>query len=86
MREGRKQVLDSSMPNQDAYAFGLLARDVAARGTEQGVGDEIDRGLILSRLLNERGYEIVKVHDVRCNWGTPGMTCNCAYLRPRAAE
>ena len=40
----------------EAYRLADLCREVAAYSTTQGVGDEIDRGLILFRKLREMGY------------------------------
>jgi hypothetical protein len=54
--------LDSSMSNDDAYRLGMLAREAASLGPAK-CGDEIDRGLILCRLMREKGYRIVKDPD-----------------------
>jgi hypothetical protein len=81
MSEPRRQILDSAMSNLDAGSLGRIARDVGNRDVSEGVGDEIDRGLIMTRLLREQGYELVKVHDARCGWGHPGIECTCIYRR-----
>ena len=80
MRE-QAQYLDSAMPNIDAGTLGRVAREVCSDAMRAQIGDEIDRGLILSRLLRQAGYAVVKVHHERCNW-RGGMECNCAFLRP----
>lgn len=53
--------LDGGMPNADAYTVGKVALDVGRMRSAEGVGDEIDRGLILVRLLREKGYAVVKL-------------------------
>lgn len=53
--------LDGGMSNDDAYRLGKLALDVGRMHVAEGVGDEIDRGLILVRLLREKGYAITKL-------------------------
>ena len=53
--------LGASMPNVDAYALGKLAFEVGHMATPEGVGDEIDRGLILVRRLREMGYAVLKL-------------------------
>lgn len=49
--------LTSAMDNQLAWRLGDYARKA---GTSKDAGDNIDRGLILLRLLNEAGFDIVR--------------------------
>lgn len=51
-----KQFLDCGMNNQLAWRLGEIASD--AGDPERDVGDHIDRGLILLRLLNESGFQV----------------------------
>jgi len=46
------------MPNQVAYRLGLIAYEVGTLSNAKA-GDEIDRGLILVRRLQESGYSVV---------------------------
>ena len=46
------------MNNIMAYRLGLVGLKLI-RYPEQEIGDEIDRGLVLCRLLNESGFKIV---------------------------
>lgn len=48
--------LDAAMQNTTAYKLGAIARDAGRDRSD--VGDLIDRGLILLRLLNEAGFEL----------------------------
>jgi hypothetical protein len=50
--------LTALMPNTIAWRLGEVCMDVASPA--QKVGDPIDRGLILLRLLNERGFDVVE--------------------------
>lgn len=50
-------ILTSAMDNQLAWHLGDYARKAA---TSKEAGDQIDRGLILLRLLNEAGFDIVR--------------------------
>jgi hypothetical protein len=47
--------LDRFMPNDTAYRLGLIAAEVGRLGNDKA-GDEIDRGLILRRRLEEEGF------------------------------
>lgn len=49
--------LDAAMDNALASHLGEIARD-AGRSSRTDVGDTIDRGLILVRLLKERGFVV----------------------------
>lgn len=49
--------LDCAMDNVLAWRLGTIARE-AGDINRSDVGDPIDRGLILLRLLNERGFEL----------------------------
>lgn len=51
--------LNCGMPNTVAYRLGLIAREVGTLDASKA-GDEIDRGLILVRRLNEAGYDVVR--------------------------
>ncbi len=51
----------NGMDNLTCYKLGLIAGDVGTRTTRQGVGDEIDRGLILRRILEEKGFGLIKL-------------------------
>lgn len=56
--------LTSLMLNDDAYVLGFIAVAAGHNGRED-VGDSIDRGLILARLMREFGYGIVKLPEGR---------------------
>lgn len=51
------KALTASMDNVDAWRLGEIARR-AGHPDRRDVGDPIDRGLILLRLLNECGYSV----------------------------
>lgn len=51
------QPLDAAMNNVLAWRLGEIA--ILAGGGRKDVGDTIDRGLILLRLLNEKGFDLV---------------------------
>lgn len=51
--------LDSAMDNVLAWKLGCIA--INAGDDREDVGDRIDRGLILLRLLNESGFMLL--HD-----------------------
>lgn len=53
------RALDAAMQNTTAWKLGEIARE-AGRADRHGVGDPIDRGLILLRLLNEGGFDLVE--------------------------
>ena len=50
--------LTGYMNNEDASSLGQVARETMS--PKQSVGDSIDRGLILRRLLQEKGFYLVK--------------------------
>lgn len=50
--------LDCGMTSQVAYRLGLIAYEVGTLDNSKA-GDEIDRGLILVRRLQESGYSVV---------------------------
>ena len=50
-----QNVLSESMNNGTAYRLGLIGRKIKEYD-ESKIGDEIDRGLILCRLLREVGF------------------------------
>jgi hypothetical protein len=52
-----KHPLDRFIDNVTASKLGRIARD-AGNPNRDGVGDDIDRGLILLRLLTDAGFEI----------------------------
>lgn len=54
--------LSSAMDNVDAWRLGEVAQK-AGGPSRKDVGDYIDRGLILRRLLEEKGYLIIKKED-----------------------
>jgi len=51
--------LGASMQNEEAMTLGRIAAE--AGGKRSDVGDPIDRGLILVRLLKEAGFDVYKV-------------------------
>lgn len=53
------EVLTAAMPNEYAYCLGDIAL-VAGATDRKDVGDLIDRGLILRRILDEEGFLIVR--------------------------
>lgn len=52
--------LTSMMDNVLASRLGQVARE-AGNPQHPGVGDSIDRGLILRRLLEEKGFEVREI-------------------------
>lgn len=58
------KTLDSGMMNDDAYVLGKVAA-AAGHPRRSDVGDAIDRGLILARILREYGYGVVKLPEGR---------------------
>jgi hypothetical protein len=50
--------LTSSMDSVDAINLGTVAKEVGTQTS--GIGDSIDRGLILRRRLEEEGYLLIK--------------------------
>ena len=56
------KTLTSAMDNLDAGRLGDIALAVE-RTPREKIGDSIDRGLILLRLLNEKGYGVVKLDN-----------------------
>lgn len=59
-----QEPLTASMLNEDAYVLGLIAFAAGHNGRSD-VGDSIDRGLILTHLLREFGYGIIKLPEGR---------------------
>lgn len=51
--------LTATMENTTAWRLGEIARD-AGNPFRKDIGDLIDRGLILIRLLNEAGFDVHK--------------------------
>lgn len=51
-----KRPLDCAMPNLDAWRLGEAALNAAATRA----GDLIDTGLVLLRLINEAGYDVIR--------------------------
>jgi len=51
--------LDCGADNLTCYTLGLIASEVGKLGASKA-GDEIDRGLILIRRLNEEGFSLIK--------------------------
>jgi hypothetical protein len=56
----RNRPLEALMPNLDAWRLGEAARKAAVAPA----GDLIDKGLILLRLLNEAGYDVIRPRQV----------------------
>lgn len=56
----RRNPLSAAMSNVHAWVLGEVCRKAA---DDPNVGDYIDRGLILRRMLEEEGYAIVYVGD-----------------------
>lgn len=52
-----KRPLTAAMDNVLAWRMGKVANEAMDR--KQRVGDYIDRGLILLRLLNEAGFDVI---------------------------
>ncbi len=52
-----RKPLTSAMDNLLAWRMGEICMKAAS--PDQKVGDPIDRGLILLRLLNESGFEVI---------------------------
>lgn len=53
-----RQPLTAAMPNTVAWRLGEAAKQ-AGNPARVDVGDLIDRGLILLRLLNELGFDVI---------------------------
>lgn len=53
--------LTAAMDNSTAWILGHIVLETASPA--QKVGDHIDRGLILRRLLEEAGFGIVRLSD-----------------------
>lgn len=51
------KALTAASDNLLMYRLGLMASEVAKLGPDK-CGDEIDRGLIMLRLMNERGMKV----------------------------
>ena len=51
------RALTPAMDNVLAFTLGKVARE-AGSSERKDVGDDIDRGLILLRLLNEAGFDL----------------------------
>ena len=51
--------LTSLMDNVDAYKLGIVAK-TAGKPDNPNIGDNIDRGLMLRRILEEYGYYLIK--------------------------
>jgi len=49
--------LTAAMDNTDAMELGRIAKEVGCQ--VNGIGDSIDRGLILRRRLEEEGYLLI---------------------------
>lgn len=71
--------LTAGMDNVTAWKLGEIARD-AGNPAREGVGDPIDRGLILRRLLGEKGFLVIR--------GTPApqMTLAETVKKARGGE
>lgn len=67
-----REPLDSTMHNVLASRLGQIALD-AGNPSRKDVGDNIDRGLILHRLLEEHGFMLV----------IPKCTCHMQSLGER---
>jgi len=52
------EIIDASMNNTTAYRLGLVGLQLIKYPREK-IGDEIDRGLVLRRLLEEAGFGLV---------------------------
>lgn len=59
--------LDAAMNNLIAGTLGEIALD-AGESRREGVGDSIDRGLILRRLLEEKGFHLVLIDENKYRW------------------
>ena len=55
---GNVQPLTAASDNVLMWQLGEVARE-AGNPERKDVGDRIDRGLILLRLLNEKGFEVI---------------------------
>jgi len=62
------KILDAACDNRIAWTLGDVAK-AAGDPTRQDVGDPIDRGLILLRLLREHGFGVVQL-DAALRGGT----------------
>lgn len=67
MRTARRgESLTPFMPHELAYTLGLLVRELGDPTPEmrKHIGDEIDRGLMLRRRLDELGLKLVPVRNL----------------------
>lgn len=58
--------LTTSMNNQLAWRLGIIASEAGSKDRTD-VGDPIDRGLVLLKLLDEKGFD-VSVRDDAPAW------------------
>jgi hypothetical protein len=78
------RTLDAAMPNEQAATLGEIAR--TAGGQRAAVGDAIDRGLILRRMLEEAGFGLVRLGEADPGVPRSGVpdfwlckTCGCLW-------
>ena len=60
--------LNSDMDSVLASTLGKIALD-AGNSKREDVGDSIDRGLILRRLLEENGFEVYATYELKQKYG-----------------
>ncbi len=77
--------LTSLMDNVIAYDLGLISIATEARSRSHA-GDMIDRGLILLRLLNEGGFEVVKKDKSKIKNSDPEFLPGRRGLSPLKGE
>jgi hypothetical protein len=68
--------LTSAMNNVDASVLGSIALEAGAPNRTD-VGDSIDRGLILRRLLEEQGYLILPLHRTNLKDAIEAIKAEC---------
>lgn len=73
--------LTAAMDNVLAYQLGLIARSPQLHDPIN-IGDEIDRGLILRRLLEERGFGLVRLTQRAADVGESEPKCTTEKLCP----
>ena len=63
-------------PNMMAAILGRLAREVSALPADQA-GDDVDRGLVLFRMMREEGMHIQLVDTDTSNVELTGLRASC---------
>ena len=57
------RTLDGAADNLTVYRLARIVNRASTAQTAEGVGDEIDRGLMLLKLLREEGFLVVQLEE-----------------------